>query len=750
MINRPHLRISPDSIKKRDTNFDGGGHTYHRSDYYAHGQTLIKGLNTIQQRMRISRDFVKDRAYIEVRLAPDEKLKDRYKNLLNNAQIIISDMINESTGFGYIKTENFSLLEARLKEYSETETHTGKSYFSFIEEIRPIDGLEKINAGLRNFINEKPNERILVIIETFSDLPREAREYGIVNQLTSVLNETDGKLVSSYIHSSGSVVAEVEVVADTVNYLVQSFDSIRSADFAPRIVLPRVESLGNEFNNLSVLELEGDAKVCIFDSGTVSDNYLFDPFIIDRIDAIPAEQFDTFHGNFVASRIIFRDTIQDQIAMGQLQPHARVLDVRVFGKDANGNDVALSESQLIEVIRQTVRKFHREIRVYNLSLGLVNPYTDETALSDLQVSRIAAELDYISKEKDVMFVIAAGNINSLYKRLQSVNYPDYFSDDSLRILPPAESFLGLTVGSVVTKVENGALGQLGHPSPFSRRGPGFAGTRKPDIVADGGNVTVSGHTDHRIAAVALGQKPGELAYDVGTSFAAPLVASYAAELFDRISDASANLVKALLIHFSEPPVGIETFSGANKYEHIGFGVPNLNMCLESLRSKVTYVFEGSIPQQTYVTIPFWVPTILARNSTRTGRKKLRVRITVVWNPITDRRKMTDYSLIHLYPKLLKLNEDGIESEVSLQGLEDISYRERFYPVLRIEKQFERAFSGGSWGLQLRMSHRWDVPDGYEQDFAALISVEDPQDQLDVYEEVLNEVGVRYRPMVRVR
>jgi serine protease AprX len=119
----------------------------------------------------------------------------------------------------------------------------------------------------------------------------------------------------------------------------------------------------------------------------------------------------------------------------------------------------------------------------------VDPTTDATILSDVQVTRIAAELDAISKEKDVLFVISAGNINSLYQKMQTTPYPDYYSDDTTRILPPGEAFLGLTVGSVATKSENGALASINHPSPFSRRGPGSFGTLKPEIVADGGNVT---------------------------------------------------------------------------------------------------------------------------------------------------------------------------------------------------------------------------------------------------------------------
>jgi hypothetical protein len=42
-----------------------------------------------------------------------------------------------------------------------------------------------------------------------------------------------------------------------------------------------------------------------------------------------------------------------------------------------------------------------------------------------------------------------------------------------------------------------------------------------------------------------------------------------------------------------------------------------------------------------------------------------VYLILVWNPITDRRKQMDYSLIHLNLNLLKIGDDGQEKEVPI-------------------------------------------------------------------------------------
>lgn len=751
MADRPHFRISSDSVVNRNTDFDGGGRSYTRNDYYSHGQSLLKGLRAINQRIETTKDVVKDRAFLEIKLAPGEKIKDRYKNLQNNAQITVLDVINESTGYGFIKKDDIPYLSSRLRQYSESDEHTGRSYFSFVEELNNIDGFEKLSPQLRKKVEGQAEEKFEVTIESFSNLPREVLELGFIEQCGELIDK-NGRIKSSYIHTSGSVVVEVEANQEGVLALAQNLDSIRSMDVSPRVVLPMNHPHAGNIQTLNIKDIEGDAKVCIFDSGTVEGNRYFDPFIINRLNAVLADGYNTYHGSFVASRAIFRENVDDQLATGKLTPHVKVLDIRVFGTDTNGETVSLSESELINVIRQTVRDYHQEVRVYNLSLGFLNPVTDETTLSDLQVTRIAAELDAISKEKDVLFITSAGNINSLYQKMINTPYPNYFSDDATRILPPGENFLGITVGSVATKTENGALGGINHPSPFSRRGPGSFGTLKPEIVVDGGNVTASGNPDQRLYSVALGENPGDLAYNVGTSFSAPLVSSYAAELFDKIPDVSANLVKGLLLHFSSHPNEIQTYGRTNKLEHIGFGIPDIENCLESLRSKATYVYEGSVPQQTYVKIPFWVPSILANDTTRSGRKKLKLRVTLVWNPITDRRKQMDYSLTHLNMNLFKIGDDGQEKEVQIpvSQLLEPSYKMKFSPTIRVEKEFERSFAGGLWSIQLRMSHRWDVPEEYEQDFALLVSVEDPQDTINVYEEITNEVGIRYQPLIRVR
>jgi subtilase family protein len=88
-------------------------------------------------------------------------------------------------------------------------------------------------------------------------------------------------------------------------------------------------------------------------------------------------------------------------------------------------------------------------------------------------------------------------------------------------------------------------------SAFSRRGPGPFGGIKPDLVAHGGNCFGDGKTSDRIGAHGLAASGTAWECDFGTSFSAPLVSAMGAQLFDHYGSPHANLVRALLLHFTD-------------------------------------------------------------------------------------------------------------------------------------------------------------------------------------------------------
>lgn len=79
---------------------------------------------------------------------------------------------------------------------------------------------------------------------------------------------------------------------------------------------------------------------------------------------------------------------------------------------------------------------------------------------------------------NVQFVISSGN----HKVWQTADSLGEVLDDDTRISAPADSMLGITVGAIAGKEHPLSLSGVNEISPYSRRGPGFAGFTKPDLV----------------------------------------------------------------------------------------------------------------------------------------------------------------------------------------------------------------------------------------------------------------------------
>jgi hypothetical protein len=142
----------------------------------------------------------------------------------------------------------------------------------------------------------------------------------------------------------------------------------------------------------------------------------------------------------------------------------------------------------------------------------------------------------------------------------------------------------------------------------------------------------------RISAYGIDATGEKLAYDVGTSFSAPLVSQGAARVLDRYPDASANLVRALLCHFARPAVAPATSLEPGVIE--GFGEPQIESCLVSPYGSVTYIYEGSITADDYQFIQFHVPASLVPGG---SQPHLKVRGTLVYNPEVDPSNALEYS-----------------------------------------------------------------------------------------------------------
>ena len=448
------------------------------------------------------------------------------------------------------------------------------------------------------------------------------------------------------------------------------------------------------------------------------------------------------HGTFVASRIIYGDSIKDQISSGVLEPDVRVLSVCFSKFDDIGKKLPATTDQLIAVIRDVVEKWHSQIKVYNLSFSLTPQKRNVSpAIKDDLVHSLASEIDYLSKKYDVLFVICTGNIPySPSQPVPASPYPEYFSEDESRIMSPGEAMLALTVGSIALEEAGGSMAKKEEASPFTRRGPGFSGYHKPDLVAHGGNCG-SGWSNHNFLEVAGFSDTGEnISYARGTSFSTPIVTRLAAKLFEMMPTASACLVKAMLIHFCKKSSG-EAINGDLYQKLYGHGFPDANLIVSSSKNMQSFLYQGEMDYRDMIEIPFYVPTILVD---RKIRKKVKVSVTITFYPETSSVLKKGYCKSHIRTKIRKLDKNGAYKDISFSE-SSVLDDDRYSTVIKMEKYFSSGISSGEWKILIAHESRWTLRNPLTK-FAAVITIEDPNNDpdIDIYAAIRNEIPNKYK------
>jgi len=356
-------------------------------------------------------------------------------------------------------------------------------------------------------------------------------------------------------------------------------------------------------------------KVCIIDSGiqenhpclanAIHPNYSHS-FVPGEIDLTADLVSHGGHGTRVAGAVLYPRNIPSS---GRHQAICWLQNARVLNRQ-NRLPENLYPPELLEDI---VELYHSQTstKIFNHSITGYFPCRRR------YMSAWAATIDRLSYEKDILFIVVAGNIpldGNLPTRLSiqahmaaGRNYPNYLLKDSARIANPAQSFQALTVGSVTFNSYRDpdwfSLAEENHPSAFSCSGPGLWDTVKPDVVEYGGDLIVDKNSpptlkcspnSPELVRCTLGKHPAPLvASDTfGTSFAAPKVSHIAARLAADFPDRSCLLYRALIVQSARWPNWVESKTNEEKLQilrQIGYGIPNLDRAISNTPYRTTFI-----------------------------------------------------------------------------------------------------------------------------------------------------------------
>ena len=582
-------------------------------------------------------------------------------------------------------------------------------------------------AGGQTEAGSQNRQEFYDYVNKFSlDLPPYAEE--LVTAMGHFLIEADYSLHRVYLPTR----AVLDLIDDSRANWVLSIDLIPDID-PGTIALPA--AAGGELPGLPDLPTDAP-RVVIIDSGVAAAHPLFSDAggrtIIGRQRSFvpdPAagadqtgDQSEQGHGTAIASIAAYGSLARLSRSPASARPifwieNAKIMDpANGLLAEARPGSLQLHPAQFPKsLMREVVAAFHetrpRQCKIFNLAAG--------SGRHPLQtISNWAEELDNLAAQHDLLFVVAAGNlppdeITGLMAASEQ-SYPAYLLEPDARLRNPGQAYHALTVGALTapaaTPLAPWQAGQLlapaDQPAPFSRSGLLQPGPVKPDVVEIGGNLSRQGPdlipTPETAVLVAnrdfaTGQAAQPLAFHYGAGLAAARVTHLAGRIQARYPNASANLIRALIVNSAEWPAALVQGFVAEPADTLttearqtllrlcGYGAPRPDKALASNAHCLVFVGEdqfswteadrntsGRYPARVSFFSVRLEPDDLYRLPPAT---EVRVSVTLAYNPEVRKTQRRRYQAVDLRWVLRRREESSEEFQTRWMAEADIEAEE---------------------------------------------------------------------------
>ena len=644
-----------------------------------------------------------------------------------------------------------------------TQVIEGNNSDQIIKELSCVESMEAVTPLLRRhgssageILRRSPRRQsgFITRVSLFNFGPRENHEALVAN--FEAVCAKRGIILNSRGYSPGSMTYAAECRSEDDVEALSKVIGVRSISHMPMVRMIRPQMLNPQ--PMPALPLRNPADtdlpvVVVVDSGITDQVPALNSWVLGRDQQVAPAYRNPSHGTFVAGLICWGQALNPTIANLDAG-HCALYDLQIIPNydPAHGDTTTLLESELLESLDVALREHANRYKVWNLSLG-----TDAVCSLD-EFSKLAEELDDLQEKYQVSFVIAAGN----YSTVPLLDYPRTAAQLDLgRITSPADSVLGITVGSVshVDVKTNGP--KQSHPSPFSRHGAGPNYIIKPDLVHYGGTCSTDAANVHGLRSIT---ETG-VAEDLGTSFATPLVSRILAQIYHQITPTpSPVLARALLTHHArDPRSGLQVPDGEENC--LGFGLPAaVPYCLECTPYTATLVFDDTLrPGYFLEWDDFPYPPSLKRDGHFFGE----VWMTVAFAPSRGPRWGSEYCETHIDAHLGVYREQVSRStgEITKKftGLVPPEHRNagELYESYQVEKMRKwapvRTYHGqmgekGQRGLRWRLMLKLLTRHGIDKDetisrpqpFSVIITIGDPKRKAPVYDEMARVLHNRFQ------
>ncbi len=503
----------------------------------------------------------------------------------------------------------------------------------------------------------------------------------------------------------------------------------------------------------------------ILDNGIETIPHLKPWIDIERWSPYPESSIDPTHGTFVAGIALYGDECEGKGWVGH--KGIKLFDAAVF---PDTSKEGLDEDELIANIKEAVKLYNKQVKIWNLSISITRP------VSDNKFSDFAIALDALQDEYNVLICKSAGNCRNFES-----------SRPKGRVHEGADSIRSLVVGSFAHKKGTYDYAEINDPSPFSRVGPGPEFIIKPEVSHYGGNAGIDPLGNTVTTGVKSFAKDGTLAQGVGTSFSTPRITALAAGIQQELSeDFDPLLLKALITHSASYPREM-TVPSIERTKQVGFGLPkSVSEIIYNSPYEATLILRDNLAKGDKIDImDFPMPQCLIKDGYYTGQ----IIATLVYEPILDASQGIEYCQSNLDIKFGSYDEKferdvsqrhilnpvgrkgaqnlflgsvfsktkmkNKSSDFALKERLQIQYGDKYYPVkkyaidlseLTEQKKIDYLSSDKKWFLFLQGVYRDHIERlsqlesfTLSQEFCLILTIRDPFYKEEVYDEVTHKL-----------
>lgn len=443
-------------------------------------------------------------------------------------------------------------------------------------------------------------------------LERDKKQIIRETEIEKYIKDYNGQLHDIWDNSTDAVYFKISINGQGLKDLVFTYQYLFEVKLDTKFSIehehfPLLEEIEIEI----IAPDENAPKVCVIDSGIQENHRLLEPSIdhkysksyVDDDDSTADYVKQSGHGTKVAGAILYPDSIPKKgvIKLDSIIQNARILD-RKNEIPSNRFEPSLMENIIND---------YPETRIFNLSVA------DKAPFLGTHMPALAASIDKLIHEKNVLFIVAAGNVPTrsdsvanlgIVEQIQSgKDYPNYLDENDSKIANPGVSHFAITVGSIAKEdFENEdykAMAGKNYISPFSRTGLGMWGCIKPDVVEFGGDLiknklslelTTKEETLPELVNSTMYGASAVSQDSFGTSFSTPKVSYIASKLQSEHPLETAQMYRALIIQSARLPEHCFYNPTLNDFKYYGYGVPDVNRALNNTKSRITFIQDGKV------------------------------------------------------------------------------------------------------------------------------------------------------------